>query len=95
MKDRKDCLHEDFKATVRVDRLLDTGLVMATTEIACAECGQPFRFAGVARAGHSNTEPSVDVTETKLCCPVEPYDEVSLRANLRYDVPPPLPTVRM
>lgn len=48
----KMCEHKEFKATVAVNRLEDTGQFCADVTINCADCGKPFQFLGL--------EPGVD-----------------------------------
>ena len=43
----KDCKHEQFQASVNVNRLVDTGRFMADVKIVCVVCGTPFRFLGL------------------------------------------------
>lgn len=70
------CAHMNFKAKVDVGRLTDTddGPVTGYTAdvtIACADCGLPFRFLGLAAGSHF-AEPRVSVDATELRAPLEP-----------------------
>lgn len=44
-----DCEHEEFDASVHVNRLEDTGRFMADIEICCKNCGVPMVFLGAPR----------------------------------------------
>lgn len=41
------CKHENFKATVRVDRIEEKGRFIAEICISCAECSRPMQFMGL------------------------------------------------
>lgn len=41
------CKHFNFKASVRVNRLEDSGRFNADVKIECAECHLPFQFIGL------------------------------------------------
>jgi hypothetical protein len=41
------CKHENFKATVRVDRIEEKGRFIAEICISCAECARPMQFMGL------------------------------------------------
>lgn len=63
------CPHEDFSAQVDVNRLTsDTGMrFMADIRIACAVCGERFRFLGLPAGVDTNgATVSVDGTEARL-----------------------------
>jgi len=47
MKDRAECKHEGFSATVEVTRLQDSGGFMASVRIVCDQCGTPMHFLGL------------------------------------------------
>lgn len=81
-----DCAHESFKADVAVNRLEDTGKFMADIHVACAQCGQTFRFLGL-RAGIDFDRPTVSIDETELHAPIEPEDEKRLQASASFHVP--------
>jgi len=66
-----DCTHENFEATVSVIRLGDTGRFTTEISIRCENCGEPFRFLGVA-VGSSPIEPKVSVDGLELRAPIEP-----------------------
>jgi hypothetical protein len=69
------CDHEDFEATVEVNRHVDDPPVVkayiADLRISCAVCGEPFRFNGV-QAGLSPAKPMVSVNEQELHIPIRP-----------------------
>lgn len=72
------CPHEDFTASVDVNRV-GTGetadgtprAYMADITVACAHCGEPFRWVGV-RAGLSFGRPMCSVDEKTLMAPMRP-----------------------
>lgn len=70
-----DCEHEDFRATVAVNRLGDEGgpvrNYIADITVSCARCGLPFHFVGVP-AGLSFYRPMVNVGATELRAPIAP-----------------------
>lgn len=70
------CPHDDFEATVEVNRLVGTdgGPVTAYSadiRVCCANCREPFRWIG-APAGLLPTQPCVGVDETELHAPLRP-----------------------
>lgn len=87
--DPKDCIHEDFLATVNVGRILDVGKFVADIAISCKVCGEPFRFVGVA-AGLSYDRPLVSIDGLELHAPIEPEIEKRLhdRATYQHIAPP-------
>ncbi len=61
------CAHDDFEATVEVNRLQDSGRFMADVRIKCAKCGEPFRFLGLpAGLDLNGAAVSVDGEEARL-----------------------------
>lgn len=52
------CKHEDFKASVGVARLEDSGGFMAEIRIHCTQCGLPFQFLGL--------EPGLDMQGARV-----------------------------
>lgn len=42
-----NCKHEDFRASVKVARLQDSGRFMAEITVKCAQCNLPFQFLGL------------------------------------------------
>jgi len=84
--DAKDCVHKDFEAAVDVHRLLDTGKFIADVRIKCMNCGEPFRFLGVA-AGVSWRQPMVSLDELELHVPIEPQGEPRLQAGASFEMP--------
>ena len=71
------CPHEDFSAVVEVSRITaseDDSTVSgycASITVTCAQCGEPFRWAGV-QAGLSPQRPMCSVDETELRAPLRP-----------------------
>ena len=82
-----DCKHEDFNASVAVNRMEDTGHIVADIRITCRQCGEPFRFLGCRCAGLSFLEPSVSVNELELHAPIEPQGDPKLRSELKFEMP--------
>ncbi|MGW4042991.1 hypothetical protein [Streptomyces sp. NPDC004721] len=73
----KPCPHENFDATVDVNRITasdnDPTVVgyNADIKVNCADCGEPFRWTGVP-AGASPREPMCSIDETELRAPLRP-----------------------
>lgn len=73
----KPCPHEDFSATVEVNRLTGDGdgtvphAFSADIRVNCTQCGEPFRWIGV-QAGLSGSKPMCSVDETELHAPLRP-----------------------
>lgn len=70
------CPHKDFVANVAVNRLcsVEGGPIdaySADITIQCADCGEPFRWIGVA-AGLMPSQPMCSVDETELHAPLRP-----------------------
>lgn len=67
------CEHEEFEATVEVNRLEDVGRFAADVRIKCRQCGKPFQFLGLP-GGLAPDRPtrSVDGTEARLPIAPEP-----------------------
>lgn len=70
------CPHEDFSASVEVNRLTGEpgGPVTAYSadiRVSCAQCGEPFRWIGV-RAGLKPDRPMVSIDEAELHAPIRP-----------------------
>lgn len=86
------CEHKDFNASVRVNRLEDTGRFSADVRIQCAECEEPFRFLGVP-AGSSPYQPTVSIDGLDLRAPIEPQGTPQLQSHAAF-VMPPLPPKR-
>lgn len=86
------CQHENFRASVNVSRLTReegapvTGYAADVT-IACAGCGLPFRFVGLA-AGNHHAEPRVSVDGTELRAPIEPATHDVFVPAASYTMPP-------
>lgn len=72
----KPCPHEDFDATVEVNRLTSepdgpVTAYFADIRVRCAQCGEPFRWIGVP-AGLKPDRPMVSVDEAELHAPMRP-----------------------
>lgn len=71
------CPHEDFSATVEINRLTETegaavpDAYSAAVRVVCAQCGEPFRWIGV-EAGLMPGRPMCSVDETELRAPLRP-----------------------
>ncbi len=85
------CKHENFSANVRVNRLEDTGCFSADITIKCDECGEPFRFIGLACGLDPNT-PMVSVDGTEARMPIGPSKAIA--SCLDNDYPYPGFTIR-
>ena len=71
------CPHENFQATVTVNRLEDTGGFAADITIVCIACQIPFRFLGLPGGlDLAGATTSVDGTEARLA--ICPMDDVTL-----------------
>lgn len=75
----KDCAHENFTASVAVNRMEDTHPMafVAHVKISCVACGEPFRFLGV-KGGHSWKHPTASIDGLELCAPIQPEEEKTL-----------------
>lgn len=80
------CAHESFAAEVDVNRLEDTGRFHADVRVRCADCGEAFRFLGVA-AGLSWDHPTVSVDGIELHAPIEPEGEKRLARKATFEAP--------
>ena len=72
----KPCPHNNFDATVEVNRLCDkpdgpVNAYAADIRIRCRDCDEPFRFIGVP-AGLRPNRPTCSVDETELHTPIRP-----------------------
>jgi hypothetical protein len=70
------CPHEDFAASVEVNRLNNgeggpVGAYSADIRAWCADCGEPIRWIGVP-AGLMPDRPTCSVDETELHVPLRP-----------------------
>ncbi len=69
------CQHENFAASVTVNRLQDSGRFVADVRVTCADCSLPFRFIGLPCGVDLNgAAVSIDGTEARLC--IAPKGEV-------------------
>lgn len=75
----RPCEHENFRADVAVNRLLDSGMFAADVKIECTDCGEPFRFVGLP-AGVSFERPMVAIDGLELRAPIEPASVKGLHA---------------
>lgn len=70
-----ECGHDDFNASVTVNRIADVGRFSADVRISCAQCGVPMRFIGLpAGLDLEGAATSVDGTEARLA--IAPRGEV-------------------
>lgn len=84
---KTDCLHEVFGAHVEVNRLEDTGHVVADVRIHCTACGLPFSFVGPP-LGMLMSGPAVSVDRTELRIPIEPGPTKPFASGeMRFEVP--------
>lgn len=67
----KPCEHENFSATVKVNRLLDVPAFSADVTIHCDQCYEQFKFIG-CKQGLSPTEPRVSYDEAEIHLPIRP-----------------------
>jgi hypothetical protein len=82
-----ECAHEEFDASVEVQRLTDGGAVrnfLADITVRCARCGVPFHFVGL-ECGLSFKHPMASVGSTTLHAPIAP-GEGSPPDRIRFDV---------
>lgn len=84
--DPKDCTHEEFAATVNVNRFEDSGKFSAEIRITCVRCQEPMRFLGVS-AGVNFDSPTVSIDGLELHAPIEPEIEKQLHATASYVMP--------
>ena len=69
------CRHENFGASVEVNRLEDVGRFMADVRITCADCGVAMRFIGLPTGVDLNgASVSLDGTEGRFA--IAPKGEV-------------------
>lgn len=69
------CKHENFDASVAVNRLEDCGRLTADVRIKCRDCGVPMRFIGLpAGVDLNGAAVSIEATEARLA--IAPQDEV-------------------
>lgn len=78
------CLHRNFVADVKVNRLTDGGEspeslsgFTADLEIYCADCYMPFEFIGMP-IGVSPTYPTTNVDKVEARIPIRPVLKDSL-----------------
>lgn len=73
----KACLHEDFAASVEVNRLTaregdnEPNAYAADIRVWCANCGEQFRWIGL-QAGLSGSKPMCSVDEAVMSAPLRP-----------------------
>ena len=83
---RTHCPHEQFRADVKVARLLDSGKFMAEIAIRCVDCNEPFRFIGVP-AGIAWDHPCCSIDGLEMNAPIEPEMEKALHDSASYQMP--------
>jgi hypothetical protein len=71
------CLHQEFDATVEVNRIADDPTrpptaYMADIRVSCKQCGEPFRWTGCRAGAHFQGPPMVSADETELRAPLRP-----------------------
>lgn len=69
-----ECRHEQFDASVRVNRITDSGALaafVADVQIVCAQCHQHFVFVG-SPVGLSCDQPHVSADGQTLHAPLAP-----------------------
>ncbi len=79
------CEHKNFVASVTVNRLEDKGAFFADIRVQCDECGEPFRFIGVA-AGLSFGQPMASVDGLELRAPIEPNGAGRIATRARFEL---------
>ena len=72
----KACLHENFEASVEINRLAEEGsgepgAYSADIRASCADCGESFRWIGL-QAGLMPSKPMCSIDETVLRAPLRP-----------------------
>jgi hypothetical protein len=96
MKDPASCQHEDFEGRCDVKRLTDVGQFLMEVQVACTQCGTPFRFLGLP-PGLRFGAPTVSLVGTTAHLPIAPGQypraEFEQRAGsgLVFEMPPPPP----
>lgn len=73
------CLHQNFRADVKVGRLAAEGSdtivgFTADIKVECSECGKPFEFIGLPM-GYSPGQPMVSVDGQEARMPIKPEGE--------------------
>ena len=89
-----NCKHEDFEASVKVNRLgSDADLVegnvnhwVADIQVHCKECELPFSFLGVP-LGLNFEAPSANIDRTELHAPMVPGPAKPEQATVVYGKP--------
>lgn len=84
-----DCQHENFRAEVDVNRLLDAGAFIADVRIRCSECDLPFEFIGVS-AGLKGDKPMCSVSAQEIHLPIRPLGSDRLPAIPGFEVHGPI-----
>ncbi len=65
------CEHQEFEASVTVNRLEDVKGFAADIRITCHTCGKPFQFLGLP-GGLALDHPTVSVDRTEARLPITP-----------------------
>jgi hypothetical protein len=65
------CKHEDLHCDVKLDHIMDTGVVYLEAKVHCKVCGTPFEFQGLT-AGLSAYQPHCDPSAQELRAPMYP-----------------------
>ena len=69
-----ECEHNDFEASVTVNRLEDVKRFAADVHIKCRECGKPFQFLGLP-GGLAPDYPTTSVDGTEARLPITPLTD--------------------
>jgi hypothetical protein len=69
-----ECQHEQFRAEVDVNRLIDSGAFICDIRVQCAQCGMKFQFPDPP-FGLSSHEVRVSMDGTELRVPCKPSDK--------------------
>lgn len=81
------CKHMNFDANCRVARLEDSGRFMLEVRVACADCGQPFQFAGLQPGlNFSGATVSLDGLEANLAIYPEGQQPNPLQKLMGYTI---------
>jgi hypothetical protein len=80
MSDRKSCVHDNFRATVAVNRVFKDGVETdkmphafhADVSVVCVDCGVPFEFVGEYACGLLWDRACVSPSKQELRVPIQP-----------------------
>lgn len=74
------CEHENFAATVDVNRIIDKHAFIADIRIKCADCGEPFTFPNLP------VEVRTSWNEQELRVPLKPSSQSHFNSFAGYSV---------